>query len=69
MLLSAVIEEKAIISRSELAHAIGAGLVIPCHYDLFEFNTASPAHFVAACDRLGQPHRLLQVGERMELTR
>ncbi|MBI1841879.1 MAG: MBL fold metallo-hydrolase [Verrucomicrobia bacterium] len=52
-----------------LAHAIGAGLVVPCHYDLFEFNTASPAPFVAACQRLGQPHRVLQAGERMELTR
>ncbi|MDB5292967.1 MAG: hypothetical protein JWL69_4208 [Phycisphaerales bacterium] len=49
---------------AELAHAIGAGLVIPCHYDMFEFNTASPEPFIAECIRLGQPYRVLQAGER-----
>jgi L-ascorbate metabolism protein UlaG (beta-lactamase superfamily) len=48
---------------AQLAHAIGAGSVIPCHYDLFEFNTASPDEFVAECERLGQPHRVLCYGE------
>jgi len=47
-----------------LAHAIGARLVIPCHYEMFEFNTASPAEFVEECDRLGQPQRVLNCGER-----
>jgi len=47
-----------------LAKNIGARLVIPCHYDMFEFNTASPEEFVAECRRLGQPHRLLRAGER-----
>ncbi|MDB5299855.1 MAG: hypothetical protein JWO87_1518 [Phycisphaerales bacterium] len=49
---------------AQLAHAIGAGLVIPCHYDMFEFNTASPEPFIAECVRLGQPYRVLQAGER-----
>ncbi|NQU22831.1 MAG: MBL fold metallo-hydrolase [Candidatus Nealsonbacteria bacterium] len=49
---------------AELAHAIGARLAIPCHYDMFRFNTATPAPFVAACRRLGQPHRVLQCGEK-----
>lgn len=49
---------------AELAHAIGAGCAIPCHYDMFAFNTASPAAFVAACTRLGQPAVVLQQGER-----
>lgn len=40
---------------------------MPCHYDLFEFNTASPAAFVAECERLGQPYRVLQNGERLSL--
>ncbi len=47
-----------------LAHEIGAGVAIPCHYDMFAFNTASPAVFVEACAQLGQPCRVLQLGER-----
>ena len=46
-----------------LAKDIGAKLVIPCHYDLFAFNTASPDAFVAECQRLGQPYRVLKNGE------
>jgi L-ascorbate metabolism protein UlaG (beta-lactamase superfamily) len=48
---------------AELAHAIGAGVAIPCHYEMFEFNTASPEEFVRHCDELGQPHRVLRAGE------
>lgn len=47
-----------------LAHAIGAGVAIPCHYEMFEFNTASPDAFVAEAARLGQPTAVLQCGER-----
>jgi len=47
-----------------LADAIGAGLVIPCHYEMFEFNTAPPDEFVAESKRLGQPCRVLKCGER-----
>jgi L-ascorbate metabolism protein UlaG (beta-lactamase superfamily) len=47
-----------------LAHSIGARLVIPCHYDMFEFNTASPEAFLAEAARLGQPCRVLRCGER-----
>lgn len=49
---------------AELARDIGAGLVIPCHYEMFEFNTASPTEFVAECERIGQPYRVLKCGER-----
>ncbi len=49
---------------AELAHAIAAGCVIPCHYDLFEFNTATPDEFVAACDAWGQKHVVLENGQR-----
>lgn len=52
---------------AELAHAIGAGCVIPCHYDMFEFNTASPDEFVAECGRLGQACRVLRNGEGWDL--
>jgi L-ascorbate metabolism protein UlaG (beta-lactamase superfamily) len=49
---------------AQLAHAIGADVAIPCHYDMFEFNTASPAEFVAECQRLHQHYSILQNGER-----
>jgi L-ascorbate metabolism protein UlaG (beta-lactamase superfamily) len=54
---------------AHLAEAIGAKLVIPCHYDMFEFNTADPyAEFVPECERLGQPYRVLKLGERWSST-
>ena len=46
-----------------VAHDIGAGVVIPCHYEMFEFNTASPALFEATCRDLGQPYATLRAGE------
>ena len=49
---------------AQLAKDIGARLVIPCHYEMFEFNTATPDEFVAECQRLGQPYRVLRAGER-----
>jgi L-ascorbate metabolism protein UlaG (beta-lactamase superfamily) len=52
---------------ARLAHAIGARLVIPCHYDMFTFNTASPDAFVAEARRLGQPYAVLRNGERIIL--
>jgi L-ascorbate metabolism protein UlaG (beta-lactamase superfamily) len=50
-----------------LAHDIGARSVVPCHYDLFEFNTALPDEFAAECRRIGQPFQILQNGEGWEL--
>ena len=47
-----------------LAKEIGAGLAIPCHYEMFAFNTAPPDAFVAACEGLGQPYKVLRAGER-----
>jgi L-ascorbate metabolism protein UlaG (beta-lactamase superfamily) len=49
---------------AQLAKYVGAGLAIPCHYEMFEFNTASPDMFVAECERLGQPFKVLKAGER-----
>ena len=45
------------------AHAVDAGLVVPMHYDMFAFNTETPALFAATADRIGQPHRVLRLGE------
>jgi len=47
-----------------LGHAMGARVVIPCHFDMFEFNTASPELFVETAKALGQPVRVLRGGER-----
>jgi L-ascorbate metabolism protein UlaG (beta-lactamase superfamily) len=49
---------------AQLAKDIAAELVIPCHFDMFAFNTASPDEFRRECGRLGQPHKVLQCGER-----
>jgi L-ascorbate metabolism protein UlaG (beta-lactamase superfamily) len=53
---------------AQLAHEIGAKLVVPCHYEMFEFNTADPRElFVPECERLGQAYRVLQAGESLTL--
>ncbi len=50
-----------------LAKAGGAGLVVPCHYEMFEFNTDTPDEFVAACARLEQPCKVMRSGEKLVL--
>jgi L-ascorbate metabolism protein UlaG (beta-lactamase superfamily) len=47
-----------------LAHDIGAKLVIPCHYEMFAFNTASPDEFASECGGIGQRYRVVRCGER-----
>lgn len=49
---------------ARLAKDIGAGCVIPCHYEMFEFNTESPKEFVEACESFGQSYKVLKAGER-----
>ncbi len=54
---------------AQLAHAIGARCVVPCHYGMFAFNTADPRElFIPECGRLGQPYRVLRAGEALALT-
>jgi L-ascorbate metabolism protein UlaG (beta-lactamase superfamily) len=50
-----------------LAQEIGAGVAVPMHFEMFAFNTEPPDAFVAACERLGQPYRVLRAGERLTL--
>lgn len=52
---------------AELAKAIGAGVVVPCHYEMFEFNTASPDEFVRRAAEIGQPVQVLRAGERFSV--
>ena len=52
---------------AQLAWDAGARTVIPCHYEMFEFNSVSPGEFVASCERLGQRYHLLRNGEGVTL--
>ncbi len=47
-----------------LGKEIGAKIVVPCHYDMFEFNTADVRGFVREAEKIGQGYRVLRGGER-----
>jgi L-ascorbate metabolism protein UlaG (beta-lactamase superfamily) len=47
----------------ELGKAIGAQYVIPCHYDMFEFNTADVLEFEREAKKQKQGFKVLQNGE------
>ena len=49
-----------------LARDMGAQIVIPCHYEMFEFNTASPDEFIATAEHLQQPYKVLFAGEHWD---
>lgn len=50
-----------------LASAIGAGLTIPCHYDMFAFNTADVGAFEREAEQAGIEYRVLGLGERWHM--
>jgi L-ascorbate metabolism protein UlaG (beta-lactamase superfamily) len=52
---------------AQLAHDIGAELAIPCHFEMFEFNSAAPEAFADRCLSLKQPFRVLRCGERFDV--
>lgn len=51
---------------ARLGKAIGAKMVIPHHYHLFEFNTAEPSEFEYYARRYQTPYKVLQIGEGVE---
>ena len=53
---------------ARLAKAMAARLVIPCHYEMFEFNTADPAEFIRTAEAIRQPYYVLRCGERWDST-
>lgn len=58
------------LSASEavkLAKDLTIGCVIPCHFDMFTFNTASPETFIDEARKQGQAYKVLQNGERFSL--
>ena len=50
------------VEAVNLARRTGIGMVIPCHYDMFTFNTADPADFSRVAERAGQPYTVLLPG-------
>lgn len=46
-----------------LAKEINAGVVIPCHYEMFEFNTVPPDEFIRTAREMNQPYQVLKCGE------
>jgi L-ascorbate metabolism protein UlaG (beta-lactamase superfamily) len=52
---------------AELGKEIGAGLVLPCHFEMFEFNTVSPKEFIKVAEELSCPYQVLKAGERLSL--
>ena len=51
---------------AQLGKEIKAGIVIPCHYNMFEFNTADPGDFAIEAKKISQPYTILQHGERWD---
>ena len=52
---------------AQLARDTGIRLAVPCHYEMFTFNTASPEEFAREAERLDQPYRVAACGERVTL--
>jgi L-ascorbate metabolism protein UlaG (beta-lactamase superfamily) len=52
-----------------LAKAIAAGCVIPCHYDMFHFNTADVDEFARTAEKIDQPYKVLIGGGRFDMHR
>lgn len=50
--------EAAVLGRD-----MQAALVIPCHYEMFEFNTVDPVEFAKAAQKAGLPYHILKCGE------
>ena len=54
---------------ARLGKAINAKTVIPCHYDMFEFNTANVNDFILEARRINQPYKVLKGGEMLSVTK
>lgn len=46
------------------AKDMDAKLVVPCHFEMFEFNSAPPDEFIHECRKLCQPFKVLRCGEQ-----
>lgn len=52
----------------KLARLLGVKTVIPCHYDMFSFNTANVEDFGKEALEAGQGYQVLRGGERYSFT-
>lgn len=52
------------LEAAGLAKDLGVKMVIPCHFEMFEFNTVTPELFVNSCKEIDQAHKVLRSGER-----
>ena len=48
----------------QLGKAINAGCIIPCHYDMFTFNTADVSEFVTEAKKHNVKYQVLRGGEK-----
>jgi L-ascorbate metabolism protein UlaG (beta-lactamase superfamily) len=68
--ISGALEERRVAGNlwgqeaAAFAQAAGVRCVIPMHFDMFTFNTETPAAFIEACIHRGQAFQVLQAGER-----
>lgn len=56
------------IEAVKLVKDLGVKTVIPCHYDMFSFNTADVQDFAKEAEKAGQGYRVLGGGERFSFT-
>jgi L-ascorbate metabolism protein UlaG (beta-lactamase superfamily) len=54
------------VEAVRLSKSIGVKLTIPCHYDMFTFNTADVGEFVREAEREGVAYRVLGGGGRFD---
>ena len=50
-----------------LGRDAGMRLVVPHHFDMFQFNTGDPSEFLTAASRAGVAARVLRPGERLTI--
>ncbi|HOA37443.1 MAG TPA: MBL fold metallo-hydrolase [Flavihumibacter sp.] len=55
------------IEAVKLAQAVQAKNIVPCHYDMFAFNTAAVSDFVQEAEKAGQPYTVLRGGEHLQM--
>ena len=51
---------------AELGKAIEAKSVIPCHYNMFSFNTADVNDFIREAEKINQPYKVVRGGEKFQ---
>ena len=56
------------VEAATLARNAKVKCVVPCHYEMFQFNTASTDRFVLEAKALHQPYKILRAGERLDLS-